>query len=82
MRKNELRNLSTSELVAQFTDIALQQYDCVMRDEVKRFNKLFRQMNAVTDELKSRPGDQRRALIALYNHANLQVQLKAAVRLA
>ena len=36
-------------------------------------------MEVVRDELKRRPGDQRRALLALYQHPNMQVRLKAAV---
>jgi hypothetical protein len=36
-------------------------------------------MDAVKGELKRRPGDQRRALIPLYNHPNMQVWLKSAI---
>jgi len=35
-------------------------------------------MKAVDEELKRRAGDQRRALLALYNHPNMQVRLMAA----
>ena len=80
MKKTDLHALSTSQLVERFIEIALRQYTTVMRDEVAKFNKLYGQMDAVTEELKSRPGDQRRALAALYDHPNPQVRLKAAVR--
>jgi hypothetical protein len=33
---------------------------------------------AITAELKSRPGDQRSALVKLYDHPNVQVRLNAA----
>jgi len=36
-------------------------------------------MAAITKELCSRPGGQRRELVALYNHLNEQVRLKAAI---
>lgn len=35
-------------------------------------------MVAVRDELKNRPGDQRQALLTLYEHENAQVRLQAA----
>ena len=35
-------------------------------------------MVEVREELKRRPGDERRALIALYDHQNAQVRLQAA----
>jgi hypothetical protein len=35
-------------------------------------------MVAIRDELKSRPGDQRRALLSLFDHENAQVRLQAA----
>lgn len=35
-------------------------------------------MRAVEQELQARPGDQRRALLALYTHSNAQVRLQAA----
>jgi hypothetical protein len=36
-------------------------------------------MMAVANELRSRPGDQRRSLVSLYDHPNEQVRLKAAI---
>ncbi len=35
-------------------------------------------MMEVSNELKGRPGDQRRALMTLYDHPNMQAQLQAA----
>jgi hypothetical protein len=43
------------------------------------FNRLFKQMVEVSDELKNRVGDQRQALASLYQHPNMQVKLKAAI---
>jgi hypothetical protein len=47
-------------------------------DEIAKFNRLFDQTEAVETELKTRDGDQRRMLLRLYNHRNIQVRLKAA----
>jgi hypothetical protein len=78
-RKTKLRDLAISDLVHRFSEIALQQYDCVERNENDRFNKLFAQMKEVADELRSRPGDARTKLVSLYVHPNRQVRLKAAI---
>ena len=49
------------------------------RDDNATFGRLFEQMDAVKEELKRRPGDQRHALIDLHNHPNVQVRLKSAI---
>jgi uncharacterized protein DUF2019 len=38
------------------------------------------QIFAIGGELKRRPGDQRRALLPLYDHPNIEVRLRAAKR--
>jgi hypothetical protein len=70
--------LTVDELVERFISITLQQSEALLMDELATFNRLFRDMEAVKEELKSRPGDQRRALLRLYDHPNAQVRLKAA----
>jgi hypothetical protein len=80
MKKTILRELSTRDLTMRFTDITLDQYTALMGNDVRRYNKLYSQMDAVAQELKSRPGDERKALIALYGHPNPQVRLAAAKR--
>lgn len=68
--------MTVEQLVERFTAIALAQDDAILMDE--KFNKLFDQMEAVEQELKGRHGDQRRALLRLYDHPNAQVPLTAA----
>ena len=75
----KLRASSVEELVDRFVEIGLAQYRALVWDEIARFNKLFEQMDAVKKELKGRPGDQRRALLKLFDHSNSQVRLKAAI---
>jgi ribosomal protein L29 len=79
VKRLKLQDLSVDQLLERFTAIALEQDQAVLMDEIARFNKLFDQMDAVKKELRSRSGDQRRALLALYDHPNIQVRLKAAV---
>ena len=79
MMRAKLRNMSTEDLVDRFVRIALDQDRAVRRDDNGTFSRLFEQMDAVKEELKRRPGDQRRALIDLHNHPNVQVRLKSAI---
>jgi hypothetical protein len=69
---------SVHELVAQFVSIGLAQYDALYVVDVKKYNRLYRKMQDVRNELKRREGDQRRALLPLLDHPNLQVRMKAA----
>ncbi|MBM3543991.1 MAG: DUF2019 domain-containing protein [Alphaproteobacteria bacterium] len=78
MRPGELQMMSVAQLVERFEAIALAQDEAILYDEIKKFNRLFGQMENVKEELKSRVGDQRRALMVLYEHPNAQVRLKAA----
>jgi hypothetical protein len=80
MNATKLRDMTNDQLVGRFVEIAVQQDEALLRDEIAKFNKLFAQMNAVDQELRSRSGDQRRLLLRLYDHPNVQVRLKAAKR--
>jgi hypothetical protein len=77
METVKLRDMSVDQLVERFVEIGLAQDEALLDDETAKFNRLFRQMQAVVQELKMRAGDQRSALLALYNHPNMQVRLKA-----
>jgi hypothetical protein len=70
--------MTVSQLVDRFVAITLAQDQALLMDEFAKFNRLFAEMEAIKQELKSRNGDQRRALIPLYDHPNAQVRLKAA----
>jgi hypothetical protein len=73
-----LKDMPVVELVNQFTEITLRQYDAALFGNITKYNSLVDQMLAVADELKSRPGDQRSALVPLLVHPNRQVRLMAA----
>jgi hypothetical protein len=78
MKRIELADMTTNDLVERFAQVGVAQGQALLRGEHAKFNRLFRQMSAVSDELKSRDGDQRRALMVLYNYQDMQVRLKAA----
>ncbi len=78
MSQTNLQNMTVEQLVQQFASIALDQGHAVCVDDNARFTRLFWRIEAVEEELKARAGDQRRALLRLYNHPNAQVRVTAA----
>ena len=78
MMHTRFRDRSIEQLVALYADIGIAQYEADLYEDVSTFNELYSQKVAVTEELKSRFGDQRRALMQLYSHPNIQVRLNAA----
>jgi hypothetical protein len=78
MSRDKLSKLTTEELVDRFVAIGLAQDEANLYNEIGKYNRLYSQMKLVEDELQSREGDQRHALLPLYGHANALVRLKAA----
>lgn len=78
MKRKSAAEMTSDELVKRFTAISLEQDDALLGNEIARFNRLFDQKSDIVNELKSRPGDQREALLALFQHPNAQVRLNAA----
>ena len=78
MTQKTLRSLTEDALVDYFVDIALKQYEANKILDSATYNGLFDQKAAVQLELKSRNGDQRRALVSILSHDNPQVRLNAA----
>jgi hypothetical protein len=75
----EIEKMTTDELVEHFVAIAIDQDKASFEENNTKYNRLYSQMEAVRSELKIRPGDQRKALLPLLDHPNLQVRLKAAI---
>jgi len=75
---NRINGMSIEQLVERFAAIALDQHEAILMYDNTKFNRLFLQMETVEQELKARLGDQRRALLRLYDHPNAQVRLMAA----
>lgn len=78
MKRFDVHEATVAELVDHFAMTCVAQNDALFRDEISKFNHLYDQMVEIAEELKSRPEDQRRALLALHNHRDIQVRLQAA----
>jgi hypothetical protein len=71
-------DMSVAELAENFVSITLGQFQAERHDEFAKYKRLYQEMIAVEQELKTRPGDQRRSLVTLFEHPNPQVRLMAA----
>lgn len=78
IRRISLADISTDSLVERFAQIGVEQDRALLGGQIAQFNRLFDLMDDVSNELKAREGDQRRRLVQLYGHPNMQVRLKAA----
>ena len=77
MKGKSLKEMSVDELVDRFADLGLRQYRAELEDDHAAFNRWFDQLRDIRYELKSRDGDQRAALLRLYEHPNMHVRLNA-----
>jgi predicted component of type VI protein secretion system len=78
MKRVRLQDMTVKQLVRRFTELAIEQDNAALGFDTKEVIRLFWLLAAISDELKSRDGDQRRALMPLFEHPNLQVRVKAA----
>jgi hypothetical protein len=75
---DELKSLTVEQLVAAFEAAGIEQSHAELSNKISKYNRLFRKMVAIQEELKARDGDQRSALVPLLKHANPQVRYMAA----
>jgi hypothetical protein len=78
MKTDTLTALNVDELIALYVDLCVEQDRDLLRGDVGSFNRRFDRIEEIEQELKSRPGDQRHALISLHQHENIQVRVTAA----
>ena len=78
MKHAKLDDITVGDLVHRFVAIGIDQDKALRTSAIAKFNRLFDEKKAIERELKSRNGDQRRALLNLYDHPNPQVRLNAA----
>jgi hypothetical protein len=74
----DLKNLTVEQLVAAFTESAIKQSQAELYNRISKLNRLIYESLAIQEELKSRHGDQRSALVPLLKHPNPQVRYMAA----
>jgi len=80
MRHEGLEAVTVAELVERYAAAGIDEDKAETEDDLPKRNWLCLQMEAIAKELKRRPGDQRRALLVLYSHPNIEVRLMAAKR--
>lgn len=78
MKRQRLEDLTVAQLVERYPQAGIEEDKAEKEDEFQKRNTLCRQMFAIANELKRRPGDQRRALVPLFDHPNIEVRLLAA----
>ncbi len=78
MKRANIHQVPAQELVERFAALCIAQDQALLYSDIAKVNRLIRQMWEVQDELKARPGDQRRELLSLFEHENAQVRLMAA----
>jgi Domain of unknown function (DUF2019) len=79
MKHPPLTQMTVTQLVEHFLKVTLNQDDANLEGDTGKYNRLFREMCAITEQLKARPGDQRRALLRLLEHPNAQTRLQSAI---
>jgi hypothetical protein len=80
VKKNNLTDMTVDQLIDRFAEIGVAQDDALWDGKYSVFNRLYREMDNVDAELRSRGRDARLALLQLYDHESAQVRLKAAKR--
>jgi len=78
MKKLALNTAAVDQLVERFVRICLDQDRALLSENIREVNRLFAELKAVEHALKERESDQRRMLMVLYEHENMQVRVKAA----
>jgi hypothetical protein len=80
MKPVKLQELTINELVGRFVDLGIAQDKAELYGEISKYNRLFKEMTAVDEELRARGREARLALLTLYDHPNMQVRVKAAIK--
>lgn len=78
MISHKYHAMTTDELVNEFFVLCVAQHHSIEREEFAKFRRQYNLVEAIQNELKSRPGDQRRALQVFFGQGNLQVRYVAA----
>lgn len=78
MKKVDLSRMSDGDLVQLFAENTREQDRALLVGQIAKYNRLFDRMKDIHDELKRRPGDQRRILVQLFGFPNMHVRLQAA----
>jgi hypothetical protein len=80
MTPSSLERATIDRLLERFVSICVAQDQALLRDDYAKFNRLYKQMDEIDNELRARGSEARRALSRLFDHPHIQVRLKAATR--
>ena len=69
---------SDEAMLQRFIELSLTQHEALLYLETGPYNRAYMKIKKLVEELEARPGDQRHALIELFDHDNPQVRLNAA----
>jgi Domain of unknown function (DUF2019) len=78
MMRPSVQSMTVDQLIERFAALGVEQDKAITADDNLKYEPVYAQMSAVRDELRSRPGDQRKALLTLVDYPNMQVRLRAA----
>jgi HEAT repeat protein len=76
MKKTTIGKLSIEQLAERFEAVCLRQDDALLNERIQKYNNLFREMLAITEELERRGS--LTSLSRLFDHPNQQVRMQAA----
>lgn len=74
----DLGAASVDQLVDAFADVARRMDEASIEGRMSRYRTLYAEKRSIETELRSRHGDQRRALLGLYDDPSMEVRLLAA----
>ncbi len=72
------KEVFVDEMLQRFIELSLTQHEALLYLEARPYNRAYMKIKKLVEELEARPGDQRHALIELFDHDNPQVRLNAA----
>jgi hypothetical protein len=78
MKPSTPKAMTSEQIVTRFAEIGVAQDYAMLGSDIAEYNRLFKAKVALVEELKARGSDQRRLLLKLYAHPNMQVRLNAA----
>lgn len=78
MNTADYSSLTVDDLVGQFANACLDQYETYITDDLEKFKRNYLLLESIINELTVRGSGARRSLTRLLRHSNRQVRLQAA----
>ncbi len=78
MSDGQIETLPMEQLVERYVKLSLAQCDATEVDDHETYNELFDEIGTISNVLRARGADARRALLPLLSHENAQVRFNAA----